>query len=501
MPTSVSQGMPVSVRSEQRLVKIVKHVARFLMISLFLVTLTGLLLTLIHFEFALIPGIDQKTLRFSLQAVFFCMLVIIALSAWAFVHSYKSRRLAEEEADRQTAMLFDEIEAHKRTNAALEKARGVAEAANIAKTRFIYGLSHEIRTPLNSIYGYSQLLERNEASDTLEAINVIRRSSEHIANLLDGLLDISKIETGSLKISRDIVAVGPFFDQIVEMFSLPAGTKGLEFLHSRSPSLPTHIYADEKRLRQILLNLLSNAVKYTQRGQINFQVRYRTSLMEIEVSDTGKGIDADEIEHVFQPFERGRSSVGTPGTGLGLAISKLLAGLMGGDLTATSEPGKGSSFLVRLFLSPAPATPSAAQKRRPIGYNGPRRAVLVADDDAAQRGLLKQILEPLGFDVTTTDNGSSCLETVKAQAPDLVILDINMTGMTGWEVSEALRATDEKDLAILIISAEVQALTARDSSEIYHDDYLIKPFEVSQLLERVETLLNLKWIYEGATEK
>ena len=478
-----------------------RRVGQFLSIVFFLTAITGLFLTLFYFEVSSMSGIDQDTLKFTLEWVFVGLLLVIGLSAWAFVLTHETRRLAEEETDRQTAMLFDEIEAHKRTEAALEKAKGVAEAANIAKTRFIYGLSHEIRTPLNSIYGYSQLLDRKSASDPAEAINVIRRSSEHISNLMDGLLDISKIETGSLQISRNVVDVGAFFDQLVEMFSLPAVTKGLEFHHSRSPNLPTHIYADEKRLRQILLNLLSNAVKYTERGHITLHVRYRTSLVEIEVSDTGMGIGADEMERVLQPFERGRSAVGIPGTGLGLAISKLLASLLGGDLTVKSEPGQGSTFMVRLFLSPAPAPENAGEKRRIIGYEGPRRTVLIADDDAAHRGLLKEILVPLGFEVTTTDNGTSCLEIAKLHAPDLLMLDITMSGMTGWEVSAAVRAADMKGPAILIISAEVQALTTRNRAEIHHDDYLVKPFEVSQLLERVETLLNLAWIYEGAAKK
>ncbi len=488
---------PPAPAPDQSLARVGKRVGRFLLVALFLTSLTGLTLSLIDLEFASMSGIDAKTMRYTLQAVFACLLVVIALSAWAFVHSYESRRLAEEATDRQTAMLFDEIEAHKRTNAALEKARGAAEAANIAKTRFLYGLSHEIRTPLNSIMGYSQLLDRKSASDPEEAVSVIRRSSEHIASLLDGLIDISRIESGSLQVSRDVVDIGAFFDQIVEMFGLPAKTKGLEFRHSRSTNLPTHIYADEKRLRQILLNLLSNALKYTERGHIGFHVRYRTSLMEIEVSDTGRGIAADEIERVFQPFERGRSAVGTSGTGLGLAISKLLAGLLGGDLAVTSMPAEGSTFVVRLFLSPAPSPASAAEKRRIIGYQGPRRTVLAADDDAAHRGLLKEILTPLGFEMTLTDNGTDCLAMARARAPDLVILDITMGGMTGWEVSAALRADDADGPAILIISAEAQALATRSKAEIYHDDYLVKPFEVTQLLERIETLLDLEWVRES----
>ena len=163
-------------------------------------------------------------------------------------------------------MLMDEIDAHKRTDAALQKAKEVAESANVAKTRYIAGISHEIRTPLNSIYGYAQLLERGAAGPSDNAIRVIRRSAEHLADLIDGILDISKIENGILRLNRDKVPLAEFLDQIVDMFRLQAAAKGIEFVYQRPPNLPAFVHVDQKRLRQILINLLSNAIKYTERG-------------------------------------------------------------------------------------------------------------------------------------------------------------------------------------------------------------------------------------------
>ncbi|MBI1285857.1 MAG: response regulator, partial [Thiobacillus sp.] len=397
----------------------------------------------------------------------------------------------------QTAMLVDEIEAHQRTDAALQKAKEVAEAANFAKTRFIFGLSHEIRTPLSSIDGYAQLLERKAVRDPNEAVRVIRRSTEHITNLVDGLLDISKIETGALHIQRDIVPIVGFLDQLMDMFRLQAAGKGLEFRYTRSANLPACVYADEKRVRQILLNLLSNAIKFTNHGFVSFDVRYSTSQAVFEVADSGIGIPAAELERIFEPFERGTAAAGVPGTGLGLTISKLLAQLIGGELTVKSEPGRGSVFTVRLLLSEAAPTAPLPAVRTIVGYSGPARTVLIADDDPANSGLLEEILTPLGFRVLVADNGPRCLELAATCDPDLVILDIAMPGMTGWQVAATLRETHDEVLAVLMVSADAHELTTPRPGPILHDDYLIKPFDHDELLDRIQTLLDIDWIYEN----
>jgi signal transduction histidine kinase len=270
------------------------RVGRFLVIAAGLIAVSGGFLGLIDFEFGRVPGADRGTLHFALEAVFVGLALIMGLSAWAFVLIGESRRMAEEETARQTAMLMDEIDAHTRTDAALQKAKEVAESANIAKTRFIAGLSHEIRSPLNSINGYAQLLERQATRQPEEAVRVIRRSAEHITTLLDGLLDISKIETGSLKLNRDTVPIADFLDQLVDMFRLQAEAKGVAFQYSRGSSLPAFVHTDRKRVGQILINLLSNAIKYTERGHVAFDVRYRSDIAEFEVSDTGIGIAPDD---------------------------------------------------------------------------------------------------------------------------------------------------------------------------------------------------------------
>jgi signal transduction histidine kinase len=297
----------------------------------------GLLLLFIYTQSRGQLPLEREAVRTTLWLVFLSVLVLSGVVCWLTVLSYESRRNAERETDRQTTMLFDEIEAHKRTDEALQRAKEVAESANVAKSRYIVGLSHEIRTPLNAIYGYAQLLERARGTPPENAVRVIRRSAEHLTSLIDGLLDISRIEGGVLRLNRDRVPLLEVLDQLEDMFRLQAANKGVAFRCERARHLPAFVNADQKRLRQVLINLLSNAVKYTETGEAALLVRYRNQVAEFEIVDTGIGIPEDELERVFEPFERGRSpSVrAVPGTGLGLTITKLLVQIMGGEIKVT----------------------------------------------------------------------------------------------------------------------------------------------------------------------
>ena len=474
-------------------------VARFIGVLALAGAAVGLVLGLIYFRQSNLPGADLAELRSTFGLVFGGLMILAAFAAWFFVLAGESQRSAEEESERQTAMLLDEIEAHGRTDAELQRAKEAAEAANLAKSRYIVGVSHEIRAPLNAISGYAQLIERNPKGNTPDAVRVIRRSATHMADLVNGLLDISRIENGTLRVERGRVNLPELLDQIVDMFRLQAAAKGVAFRYDPPAALPTWVYTDEKRLRQILINLLSNAIKYTAVGEAALKVSWRAEIAEFEIVDTGVGIAAEDYERIFDPFHRvpGQTTATTPGIGLGLTITKLLATVLGGEISVESAVGKGSTFKVKMMLSEAMTPPEPRRRdRRIAGYLGARRKVLVTDDDPTHLDLIREILEPLGFDLAFASDGATGVEAAIRRPPALVIMDISMPGMDGWETSRRMRQVLGEDVAILMVSANAHDFSRTRREDDPHDDFLIKPYEVDDLLERVEVLLDLKWTYE-----
>ncbi|BCP51791.1 hybrid sensor histidine kinase/response regulator [Kaistia sp. 32K] len=471
-------------------------------LTLFMAVIS-LVLLLIHVQATSYRGVHESgfggIIGQTLWAAFFILLIVSGIAAWFLVLANESRHVAQEESARQTTLLLREIEAHRKTDAELQRAKEVAESANQAKSRYLVGLSHELRTPLNAVFGYAQILERDESipRERQGNISVIRRSAEHLSGLIDGLLEISRIETGRLRLQRDEIRLGDFLDQLVDMFRFQAEAKGLAFRFERPEQLPEVVATDEKRLRQILVNLLSNAIKFTDQGGVTFRLAYRSQIATLTVEDTGPGIAAEDLDRIFEPFERGSGAqaLAAPGTGLGLTITKMLAQLMGGDIRLTSRPGAGSRFEVRVMLTaidrPAPLPPPA---KRVFGYQGQRRVILVADDDQDHRELVRQILEPLGFTVLAVADGPACLALTADIRPDLFLLDISMPGMTGWELARRLREGGHAAPIVMLSASlgEMQPEPAEDA----HDAALPKPFEMRQLLDRIQALLQLDWIDE-----
>jgi signal transduction histidine kinase/DNA-binding NarL/FixJ family response regulator len=460
----------------------------------------GLVLQFVYFQVSFDAQVDKDVLRSTLSIIFVILTIIAGVAAWLFVLAHKSRRVAEEESRRQTDLLIREIDAHQRTDAKLQKAKEAAEAANNAKSRYLVGLSHELRTPLNAILGYARIMERDPAipERRVDAVKVVRRSAEHLSGLIDGLLDISKIEAGRFQLDRNEVRIKDFLDQLVDMFTLQAQGRGIEFRFNAA-NLPDVVATDENRLRQVLINLLSNAIKFTDRGHVNFQVTYRNQVARFEVEDTGIGIDPDDMERIFRPFERARSAraKATGGTGLGLTITRLLIQTMGGELTLQSTPGKGSSFAVRLLLSEVdrPRVAPVAEEAI-VGYAGARQCVFVVDDNEVQHTLLLDFLAPLGFDVVLASSGTECLQLIKNHKPNLILLDVSMPEMDGWELARHLRQRLRERPAIVMLSALTIDKNRELGPERLHDDYLMKPVDFRQLLEKIHTLLNIEWVYE-----
>ena len=430
------------------------------------------------------------------------VLALLAVAGWWQARAAQARETA---AAARIADLTTAVAAHETAAVGLRRARDTAEAANIAKSRYLVSVSHEIRSPLNAIYGFAQLLERGGGVAPDEAGTVIRRSSEHLTNIVEGLLDISHIESGVLKLNRDIVPLPAFLETIVAMFRVEAANKGLAFHYRPAANLPAVVRTDEKRLRQILINLLSNAIKYTPSGEASLTVRYRGLIAEFEVADTGIGIPPEDLDRIFEPFERGHADAAKaqPGTGLGLAITRVLARVMGGDLAVTSTPGEGSVFKLRLLLAqPGEAVATSARQRLITGYAGRKRRILVIDDDPAQLAVLQGLLRPLGFDVATAGNGPDGIAAALRTPPDLVLLDIQMPDMSGWAVAKRLRAVvpprDGRPMQILMVSANAHEFAAGGDGAAAHDGFVVKPVELEALLDAIAARLGLEWQEEGA---
>jgi signal transduction histidine kinase len=469
--------------------------------------LAGLLALLyVHERGALGAAADPvmvDALRLTFVKVFGALVLAGGIVAWWLVLTSESRRVAQEESNRQTSLLQREIELHGRTDAQLQQAKRQADQANQAKSRYIAAISHEIRTPLNSILGYAQLLD-NDATipePRRQAIRVIRGSGEHLLSLIEGSLDIARIEGGKFSFDIRTLAFPDFLGQIVRMFEQQAHDKGLVFRYEVDGQLPDCVRADRKRLGQILMNILGNAVKFTARGEVVLRVRYAREMASFEVRDTGPGIPPDEIERIFEPYARGSAgaAAGVTGTGLGLPISRMLVQLMGGQLTVDTVPGGGSTFEVRLQLprvhapSPAQAVPAFA----PSGYAGPRRRILVVDNERNDRELLVNILAPLGFATEQAGTGAECIERCALALPDLILMDLAMPVMDGWEASRILRRDWGSDVPILIVSANAYDKVLENPAGIVPEDFIVKPVNVAELLERIGARLGLDWVMQA----
>ncbi|NUN60608.1 MAG: response regulator [Burkholderiaceae bacterium] len=464
-------------------------------------------------------AVPESALRSGLLKAYLALLVISGIVAWWLVLAHKSRQVAQEESNRQTGLLMREIALHRQTDEALQSARRVAEQAqqaaeqaNQAKSRYISAISHEIRTPLNSILGYAQLMGEDAGvpPHRRQAVHVIRRGGEHLLSLIEGTLDIARIESGKLTLDVAPMRFADGLHEIASLFELQAAAKGLAFRFDVQGTLPEVVRADEKRLRQILINLLGNAVKFTAQGTVTLRVRHAREMARIEVEDTGPGLTADEIERIFEPFARGGSGGSTaaaaPGAGLGLTIAKMLTALMGGELTVSSTPGAGSVFHVKLFLpevhaealgkaAPAPAVARRARK----GYAGERRRILVVDNEEPDRELLVQLLEPLGFELRQAASGHDALDLLATgYRPHAVFMDLAMPGIDGWETLRRVRLMQIPGMVCAVVSANAFDKALDNDVGIRPEDFIVKPVRHSELLDWLERRLGLQWLHDEA---
>jgi signal transduction histidine kinase/FixJ family two-component response regulator len=389
----------------------------------------------------------------------------------------------------------------------LARAKRAAEAANQAKSNFLANMSHELRTPLNGILGYAQLLKRDPAlgPDQLESVAVIERSGEHLLTLINDLLDVAKIEAGHLDVHESLINLPQLLKHVADLTAVRAGQAALSFTFEISPDLPAQVHGDERAIRQVLLNLLGNAVKFTHKGGVVFRVSRGVISpgrceVSFEIEDSGPGIMAEDLQRIFEPFERASKHGGVEGTGLGLSITKRLVDAMGGNLNVASRPGAGSMFTVTLDFEAADhASGETGVLRRIAGYIGPRRRILVVDNDAANRRLIARMFGGIGFETLEAGDGAEALEMARAgmagaERPDLIVTDLAMPTMSGLELTRRVRADHQlRSLPILAVSASASVFAREEAIGAGCNDFLAKPIRTDELFGVVGRLLELAW--------
>ena len=470
----------------------------FFLITFFIATI----FTFIYYQIPFQDILVQEKIFKTLVQVFVVLLIFIGVVTWLFVLARESRQVALEESQRHTMLLAEEIAAHKETAKELQGAQRSAESANQAKSRYLSGISHELRSPLNALLGYAQLLE--QADDIPESrqkpITIIRRSGEYLSSLIEGLLDISKIEVGKLEIHRNLVNFPQLMEQILYLARYQADAKNISFTCEYLNPVPEFIKIDEKRLRQILTNLISNAINFTEQGGVTLSISYRNQVAKFAVKDTGVGVAKEDLERIFRPFERVQDSEHrrVPGTGLGLTITQLMTEILGGDLQIESELGKGSVFTLSILLSDAsPSYQSVVQSQKIVGYFGSNKTILITDDDPSHRSLISDLLSPMGFIVLEAVDYETCMSVSKEKEIDLFLLDVSMPGRSGYELAKALRE-NFRDKPIIMVSADAGEGLKMQKFNANHNDYLVKPIQLRKLLETLAHYLSIEWKYEPA---
>ncbi|MDZ8239639.1 MAG: ATP-binding protein [Nostoc sp. ChiQUE01a] len=413
--------------------------------------------------------------------------------------------------------LSTEIVERKRIEKELRQAQEVAQNSSHAKSEFLANMSHELRTPLNGILGYTQILQRTESLSEKgrKGLGVIYQCGSHLLTLINDVLDLSKIEARKLELHPVDFYLPAFIDSVTEICRIRAEQKVIAFEAQLDPDLPTGIHADEKRLRQVLINLLSNAIKFTNEGSVSFKVhvigkesnpnKQTKYKIRFQVIDTGTGIKSEQAEKIFQPFEQvGNQKRQSEGTGLGLAISQKIVLLMGGQIQVQSTLGKGSTFW---FEAEFPESKDWAKVSRVvdqgtiIGYLGQRRTILIADDKWENRSVIVNLLEPVGFTVVEASQGQEAWEEALAHKPDLVITDLVMPILDGFELIHRLRQSEQfPKIAVIASSASVFAIDQHKSIDVGADAFLPKPVEAEVLLEMLRQFLQLKWIFDNKVD-
>ena len=401
----------------------------------------------------------------------------------------------------------EDITEQKFAQQALLRAKEEAESATRMKSAFLANMSHEIRTPMNAILGFTELLLRDDSLSVQQRhyLTTVSRSGEHLLELLNDVLETSKIEAGQMRINSAPFDIRLMLDYLDSMFRQKIEDKSLVFSVDADRLEYGHFVADQQKLRQIVINLLGNALKFTQAGRIDLRVwtepcsgsEPTECYLFFEVADTGIGIAAAEQESIFQVFSQTREGAQIGGTGLGLSISRSLARMMGGDIVVESEPGKGSCFRVHICARAVVAAKLRPMKKRVVGLveSGARRRILIVDDEILNREFLQSFLLQIGFDVAEATDGDTALGLIASWQPDLVLMDVMMPGMDGNATTRKIRE-QWPELKVVGLSANVFEEAERKAYESGMNLYVRKPYKEIELLHAIGEMLSVTFRYE-----
>ncbi|MEL6402269.1 MAG: PhnD/SsuA/transferrin family substrate-binding protein [Cyanobacteria bacterium J06626_4] len=432
-----------------------------------------------------------------------------------------NRRRIEDNLRRVNATLEERVEARTQE---LRAAKEKAETANRSKSKFLSNMSHELRTPLNAILGFTEVMLRDLNLSTnnpetprqsqQETLSIIYRSSDHLLSLINNVLDMSKIEAGHTTLRLNPFDLKAMLAALIEMLHLRATTQGILLQYECGPQVPAWVCGDERKLRQVLINLINNAIKFTQEGAVVLRVgaiapppaantATVTHTVTFEVKDTGVGIAAADIKHLFDPFVQAQAGQRSQeGTGLGLPISRQFVELMGGELQVKSTLGIGTSFQFSLPVTAA-APPTLAPprvSRHVIGLapDQPEYRILVVDDQLENRQLLRRFLQPLGFQIYAAENGREAVEQWQRHRPQLIWMDIRMPVMNGYEATQAIKRQSAGQAPVII--ALTASVFENERSHILQagcDDFVRKPISVTELFDKLTQHLGVRYLYQN----